>query len=58
MTAGFVPELAAKEMHEHSPTLNRLEAESCSDGEEKPISDWTASTDGTDDFDTEWYSGN
>lgn len=51
------PELAAKEMNENSPTLNRLEAESSSDGEEK-MSDWSTSTDATDDLDTEWYSGN
>lgn len=52
------PELAAKEMYENSATLNSLEAENSSDGEEKQMSDWTASTDGTDDLDTEWYSGN
>lgn len=51
------PQLAAREVNEISPTLNRLEAGSSSDGEEK-MSDWTTSTDGTDDLDTEWYSGN
>lgn len=40
------------------PLKNRLEAESSSDGEEKQMSDWTTGTDGTDDLDTEWYSGN
>lgn len=52
------PQLAVKEIYEISPTLNRLEPESSSDGEEKQMSDWTAGTDGTDDLDTEWYSGN
>lgn len=42
----------------NSPTSYRAEAESSSDGEEKQISDWTTGTDGTDDLDNEWYSGN
>lgn len=52
------PLLAGIEIHEISPTSNRLEAESSSDGEGKQMSDWTTGTDGTDDLDTEWYSGN
>lgn len=59
MTVCFVHEDASSVgCNRKSPTSNRLEAESSSDDEEKQMSDWTASTDGTDDFDTEWYSGN
>lgn len=47
-----------KEINEFPSTSHRLEAESSSDGEEKPMSDWTDGTDGTDDLDTEWFSGN